>query len=90
MKNILGIWVLASSMWAMTACSSSSTKEEELKGETEEVVDFYKGADISWATEMELKGHQFYNHKGQERECTALMKEYGMNAIRLRVWVDPS
>ena len=33
MKNILGIWVLASSMWAMTACSSSSAKEEELKDE---------------------------------------------------------
>ena len=90
MKNIFGIWVLASSMWAMTACSSSSTKEEEMKEEKEEVVDFYKGADISWVTEMESKGHQFYNYKGQERECTALMKEYGMNAIRLRVWVDPS
>ena len=90
MKNILGIWVLASSMWAMTACSSSSTKEEELKDEKEEVVEFYKGADISWATEMESKGHRFYNNEGQERECTALMKEYGMNAIRLRVWVDPS
>ena len=47
MKNILGICVLASSMWAMTACSSPSTKEEELKEEKEEVVDFYKGADIS-------------------------------------------
>ena len=90
MKNILGICVLASSMWAMTACSSSSTKEEELKEEKEEVVDFYKGADISWVTEMESKGHQFYNNEGQARECTALMKEYGMNAIRLRVWVDPS
>ena len=90
MKNILGIWVLASTMWAMTACSSSSTKDEELKGETEEVVEFYKGADISWATEMESKGHRFYNNEGQERECTALMKEYGMNGIRLRVWVDPS
>ena len=90
MKNILGICVLASSMWAMTACSSSSTKEEELKEEKEEVVDFYKGADISWVTEMESKGHQFYNDEGQARECTALMKEYGMNAIRLRVWVDPS
>ena len=90
MKNILGICVLASSMWAMTACSSSSTKEEELKEEKEEVVDFYKGADISWVTEMESKGHQLYNDEGQARECTALMKEYGMNAIRLRVWVDPS
>lgn len=50
---------------------------------------FAKGADISWITEMESKGHRFYNAAGEERECTALMKELGLNAIRLRVWVDP-
>ena len=49
-----------------------------------------KGADISWVTEMENKGYKFYNAAGQERECTALMKELGMNAIRLRVWVNPT
>ena len=48
-----------------------------------------KGADISWVTEMENKGYKFYNAAGQERECTALMKELGMGAIRLRVWVNP-
>lgn len=50
---------------------------------------FYKGADISWTTQLEAEGHRFYNQKGEERECTALMKELGLNAIRLRVWVDP-
>ncbi|MBO6239188.1 MAG: glycosyl hydrolase 53 family protein [Bacteroidales bacterium] len=48
-----------------------------------------KGADISWTTEMESKGYKFYNAAGQERECTAVMKELGMDAIRLRVWVNP-
>ena len=93
MKSKLGIWFLASTMWAMVGCSSSSTKEEQLEKEeekTEEVVEFYKGADISWVTELESKGQKFYNAAGKEMECTALMKEYGMNAIRLRVWVDPS
>ena len=93
MKSKLGIWFLASTMWAMVGCSSSSTKEEQLEKEeekTEEVVEFYKGADISWVTELESKGQKFYNTTGKEMECTALMKEYGMNAIRLRVWVDPS
>lgn len=52
--------------------------------------DFYLGADISWETELESKGQKLYNWKGEERECTALMKEMGMNAVRLRVWVDPS
>ena len=51
---------------------------------------FVKGADISWVTEMEGNGYKFYNAAGQERELTALMKEIGCNAIRLRVWVNPT
>ena len=89
MKNKLGIWFLASTCWAIMGCSSSSNKTETFEKE-EEKVEFYKGADISWLTEMESKGHKFYNVNEQERECTALMKEYDMNAVRLRVWVDPS
>ena len=90
MRNKLGLWLLASACWGLISCSSSSTKMEEPEKEEIEVVDFYKGADISWVTELESKGQKFYNANGNERECTALMKEYGMNAIRLRVWVDPS
>ena len=89
MRSKLGLWLLASACWGLMSCSSSSTKVEEPEKVEPEVVDFYKGADISWVTELESKGHKFYNANGDERECTALMKEYGMNAIRLRVWVDP-
>lgn len=52
--------------------------------------DFTLGADISWLTEMESKGNKLYNYNGEERETTALMKEMGLNAVRLRVWVNPS
>lgn len=51
---------------------------------------FAKGADISWVTEMEKAGKKFYNAKGEERDCFVLMKELGMNSIRLRVWVNPA
>lgn len=52
---------------------------------------FYaEGADISWSTQMEEEGIKFHNADGEERECTQLMKELGMNSIRLRVWVNPS
>ncbi len=51
---------------------------------------FAKGADISWVTEMEAKGMKFYGEDGSEKECTALMKEIGFDAIRLRVWVNPA
>ncbi|MCM1138676.1 MAG: glycosyl hydrolase 53 family protein [Muribaculum sp.] len=50
---------------------------------------YWLGADIGGTSQMEAHGRKFYNAMGEERENTALMKELGMNAIRLRVWVDP-
>lgn len=51
---------------------------------------FAKGADVSWVTEMEDNGCKFYSADGTETECMALLKSLGTDAIRLRVWVDPS
>ena len=51
---------------------------------------FTLGADISWATEMEQKGEKLYNYCGEERDAFTLMKEMGLSAVRLRVWVNPS
>ena len=38
---------------------------------------------------MEADGMKFYNTNGVETEIFTLMKQIGMNAIRLRVWVNP-
>jgi len=51
---------------------------------------FAKGADVSWLTEMESAGVKFFNSNGTETECMQLLKTTGMNAIRLRVWVNPT
>lgn len=50
---------------------------------------FAKGADVSWLTEMEKAGNKFYTSTGRETECMSLLRDLGMNAIRLRVWVNP-
>ncbi|WP_434503149.1 glycosyl hydrolase 53 family protein [Prevotella sp.] len=50
---------------------------------------FWLGADISGTTQLESNGEKLYNSKGEIRENTALMKELGLNAVRLRVWVNP-
>lgn len=63
----------------LTACNEGKTGQE-----------FWLGADLGWITEYESLGYKFYNNDGQEMECTALMKELGLNAVRHRVWVDPS
>jgi arabinogalactan endo-1,4-beta-galactosidase len=49
-----------------------------------------KGADISWLSEMEAAGIKFYNSTGTQQDCIQILKDFGMNAIRLRVWVNPA
>ncbi len=51
---------------------------------------FVKGADMSWLTEMEAAGINFYSTTGVQTEPMALVKSYGINTIRLRVWVNPT
>ncbi len=51
---------------------------------------FAKGADVSWLTQLEQEGEVFYNSNGETTECMQLLRdECGVNAIRLRVWVNP-
>ncbi|HTR29019.1 MAG TPA: glycosyl hydrolase 53 family protein [Puia sp.] len=50
----------------------------------------YKGADVSWVTQMEDSGFQFYNSAGAPMECMRLLQSLGINVIRLRVWVNPA
>jgi len=51
---------------------------------------FAKGADISWVTEMEAAGIKFYTNAGSQQDLFRLLKDKGMNAVRLRVWVNPA
>ncbi len=49
-----------------------------------------KGADISWLTQMEASGYKFYTSAGAQEDCMQILKDLGMNAIRLRAWVNPA
>ena len=51
---------------------------------------FAKGADVGWLPQMEATGYKFYNNNSKETDCLQLLKDLGMNSIRLRVWVNPS
>lgn len=75
---------------SLHVCSSALCALLALASQTVSAADFFLGADISWCTEMEQRGQKVYNYVGEEREATALMKELGLNAVRLRVWVDPT
>lgn len=50
---------------------------------------FWLGGDISGMTADEARGRFVMDRDSTRTETTQLMKNYGMNATRLRVWVDP-
>lgn len=51
---------------------------------------FAKGADIGWLSQMEHDGVKFYNNAGSQQDCIQILKDKGINSIRLRVWVNPA
>lgn len=73
------------------ACKKS-TSSDSAPGPTPGPVpaEFAKGADVSWVTEMEAAGRKFYNPSGTEQDLLVILKNLGMNTVRLRVWVNPA
>ena len=52
--------------------------------------EFVKGADIGWLQQMEATGYKFYNDSGKQEDCFKILKDHGINTVRLRTWVNPS
>ena len=92
MKKIKNWWMglLLLAGVAITSCNDDDKPVfPETQEETYDMTGFARGADVSWLTEMEANGRKFYDADRKERECMSLLRELGMNAIRLRVWVNP-
>ncbi len=53
-------------------------------------VSFARGADVSWLPQMEAAGYIFKNNSGVQQDCLSILKGLGINAVRLRTWVNPS
>lgn len=72
------------------ACKKSSKANGIINPVPPDSTEFAKGADISWLTQMEAAGRKFYNSAGVEQDCMQILKDLGMNTVRLRVWVNPT
>lgn len=64
-----------------TSCKSKMTSKK---------YSFSKGADVGWLPQMEATGYKFYDADGSQKDCLQLLKDRGINTIRLRVWVNPN
>jgi arabinogalactan endo-1,4-beta-galactosidase len=51
---------------------------------------FIRGADISWMPQMEANGYYWLDKNGVRRDLFTILKQYGISAVRLRTFVNPS
>jgi arabinogalactan endo-1,4-beta-galactosidase len=72
------------------AVTGSSINADTTKKTSTLDTPIYKGADISWVTQMEGSGLKFHNSTGAVTDCFQLMQSLHIDVIRLRVWVGPS
>ena len=47
-----------------------------------------KGMDVSSLLEVERCGGRFFD-QGKQKDALEILKSYGMNMVRLRLWNDP-
>lgn len=50
---------------------------------------FAYGADVGWMEQLEDEGVQWVNDNGVQQDPLQILKDHGINAIRLRVFVNP-
>ncbi len=72
------------------SCTSAQTSDTSTPEKNLSNFAFSKGADVSWLPQMEATGYKFYDVDGTQKDCLQLLKDRGMNTIRLRVFVNPS
>ena len=51
--------------------------------------DFIMGADISSVLSLEKSGVKFYDYDGNEGDLFDILKQSGINYVRVRIWNDP-
>ena len=92
-KNIiLSVFVAFFSTLYSASCTQESPVTSPRQPEPTEIErgTFAKGADVSWLTQLESEGELFTDSNNVATECMQLFKnDCGVNAIRLRVWVNP-
>lgn len=82
MKNLLYLL----SIITLFSCSSGDSKDDVPPVEQEEII---RGADMSFLPLIESEG-TVYKHNGVEENAITTLKNAGCNAIRIRLWKNPS
>ena len=75
------IWLIGLTAFLLASCGQQADSQRGT---------WARGADLSWLSEMEHDGILFYDEDFVSQDCIGLLRSMGMNAVRLRVWVNHS
>ena len=89
-KSKIILLIVFTSSLLLSYCNNSQTPDPIPNPNPTPTYNFAKGADVGWLSQMEATGYRFYDADGTEKNCLQLLKDRGMNTIRLRVFVNPS
>jgi len=68
----------------------SSCKKKKADPEPVPEKFIFKSADLSFLPMIENDGVTFYNREGQAEDMLTILKNAGMNAVRIRIWHSPA
>lgn len=88
--------VLWAAMLFLTACTPAQPPVDAVTSDSLSVQqvanlpeDFIMGMDASCVPALEKSGVKYYNHDGAEQDVFQILRENGINYIRVRIWNDP-
>lgn len=70
-------------------CNACQDNERKIEPEEPTTGEEVRAVDISFLPELRTAGVEFKNQTGTKREALSLLKEAGVNTVRLRVWHTP-
>ncbi len=93
LRNLTAI-PLAATVIITSSCSAAAPVKQSSETLYVEKIenlsdDFIMGCDISTVIALENSGVKFYNYNGEEDDLFEILRESGVNYIRVRVWNDP-
>ena len=83
-----GCWPGGHEIHVLSSGLKSLKPKPEQLPPTTKPIDRMIGADISWLPEFEARGRTFFEN-GEEVDAVQLLKNHGLNYIRLRIFVNP-
>jgi arabinogalactan endo-1,4-beta-galactosidase len=91
MRNIKFIFILLLSFGLFSCCSKTEENDDNTDNENPQppVVSFYRGADLSFLPMLENTNTIFFDKEGNPSHVLDLMKQRGMNVVRIRLWHMP-